>query len=233
LSIWDWRQSVKLAAAKCYNDFVFGVDFHPKEKNLIISCGKQHIFFWTIDEESKLLVKKSGVFETPFKLDKPKFILCFAFTHNGDLITGDSDGNLLLWNCKQLKISRVIKEAHEGGVFSILTIQNENLAINVAMVTGGGKDGRLVEWSMELEKTGRSMQIPEAYGTCRFVTNGQGNLLVIGTTKNCILLGNFDIGLNCIVNGHTEELWGLTVHPNEPFFLTCGNDRNIFYWVII
>ena len=31
------------------------------------------------------------------KYGKPKFVLCAAFTANGDLLTGDSNGNFLIW----------------------------------------------------------------------------------------------------------------------------------------
>lgn len=31
------------------------------------------------------------------KYDKPKFVLCLAFATNGDVITGDSNGNIYIW----------------------------------------------------------------------------------------------------------------------------------------
>lgn len=31
------------------------------------------------------------------KQEKPKFVLCVTFAENGDAITGDSSGNILLW----------------------------------------------------------------------------------------------------------------------------------------
>jgi microtubule-associated protein-like 1/2 len=100
------------------------------------------------------------------------------------------------------------------------------------MITGGGKDGKLYEWNQEFKKTSRQMQIPEINGTCRFISNGIGNnLFLIGTTKNCIYQANFDLNyLNCLVNGHVEELWGVSSNPRESHFLTCGNDKNLFYW---
>lgn len=30
--------------------------------------------------------------------------------------------------------------------------------------------------------------------------------------------------------GHTDELWGLAVHPWKPHFLTCGYDRHVCLW---
>jgi echinoderm microtubule-associated protein-like 1/2 len=100
------------------------------------------------------------------------------------------------------------------------------------MITGGGKCGKLIEWNQDYQKTGRSLQIPESNGMCRVIQNGKGNnLFLIGTTKNCIFQANFDLNyLNLINIGHDQELWGLASNPRESHFLTCGNDKNLFYW---
>lgn len=34
---------------------------------------------------------------SPQKHEKPKYVLCVAFTENGDTVTGDSGGNLYIW----------------------------------------------------------------------------------------------------------------------------------------
>ena len=31
------------------------------------------------------------------KLEKPKFVTCIAFAENGDVISGDSNGNIYIW----------------------------------------------------------------------------------------------------------------------------------------
>lgn len=36
-------------------------------------------------------------FITVQKQEKPKFVLCVTFSENGDTITGDSSGNILVW----------------------------------------------------------------------------------------------------------------------------------------
>jgi len=63
------------------------------------------------------------------------------------------------------------------------------------------------------------------------ISSGKGqNLFLIGTTKNCVFQANFDLNyLNCIVNGHDNELWGLASNPRESHFLTCGNTL-LLYW---
>jgi microtubule-associated protein-like 1/2 len=69
-----------LCKHKCYGDLVFSAEFSPTEKNLIVTCGKQHIAFWNLDGHH--LSKKMGVFENSsmagcaIKIEKPKYILC-------------------------------------------------------------------------------------------------------------------------------------------------------------
>lgn len=46
---------------QCSNDSVLAAVFHPMDDNLIVTCGKSHINFWTID--SNTLIKKQGLFE--------------------------------------------------------------------------------------------------------------------------------------------------------------------------
>jgi microtubule-associated protein-like 1/2 len=207
LSVWNWQNGTKIASTKCYGDLVFQADFHPTEKNLIVSCGKQHIFFWQLD--AACLTKKSGIFDAAAhglsqKLEKPKYVLTLAFGLNGEIISGDSEGTILFWNPKDSKITRVIKDAHEGGVFSISMISSESGAV---MITGG-KDGKIIEWNAEYQK-GRIMQLPEVNGSCRVIAPSNSNLqFIIGTTKNCIFQANFELNyIKSIVNSHFEELW--------------------------
>lgn len=42
------------------NEVVLAVEFHPTDANIIITCGKSHIFFWTWSGNS--LTRKQGIF---------------------------------------------------------------------------------------------------------------------------------------------------------------------------
>lgn len=60
---------------QCSNDSVLGAVFHPMEANLIVTCGKSHINFWTV--EGSTLTKRQGLFEVcesyfVFQLEKWK-----------------------------------------------------------------------------------------------------------------------------------------------------------------
>ncbi len=83
LSIWNWQTGQRNSNVKCHGDLVFQAEFSPIDKNLIVTCGKQHIAFWYLDGQH--VTKKLGVFEnssqtgSTFKIEKPKYILCSKF----------------------------------------------------------------------------------------------------------------------------------------------------------
>uniref|UniRef100_A0A672R426 HELP domain-containing protein n=1 Tax=Sinocyclocheilus grahami TaxID=75366 RepID=A0A672R426_SINGR len=216
LSVWDWQKEKQLAEVKCSNDSVLGAVFHPMEANLIVTCGKSHINFWTM--EGSTLTKRQGLFE---KHEKPKYVLCVAFAGNGDAITGDSSGNIYIWAKGGNRISQVVSGAHEGGIFSLCVLKDGTL------VSGGGKDRRVLLWDHDYRKKSE-IEVPEAFGPVRTLAEGKQDELFVGTTRNAVLRGSFSGSLTPI--GHTDELWGLDVHPSTEQFVTCGQDKQVYLW---
>jgi len=225
ISLWDWEKNSRYSDNKGSNDAVLGLVFNPYNTNTFVSYGRSHIAFWTITENMKI-VKKMGIFE---KHGKPKFVLSAAYTANEDLLTGDSNGNLFVWGKGTNKISKAIKEAHDGGIFSICCMSDGKI------LTGGGKDRTVYEWNQSYRKTGMEMEVPENAGQVRTIIEGvrldDDDLeVIVGTTKHCILDGTISSGLGYVIQGHLDELWGLATHPSKPIFVTCGSDERMFLW---
>uniref|UniRef100_A0AAX7SX58 EMAP like 2 n=1 Tax=Astatotilapia calliptera TaxID=8154 RepID=A0AAX7SX58_ASTCA len=230
LSVWNWQKEKQLAEVKCSNDSVLAAVFHPMDTNLIVTCGKSHINFWTM--EGNTLTKRQGLFE---KHEKPKYVLCVAFAENGDAITGDSSGNLYIWDiCCSLsdslcrltggtRISQVVSAAHEGGIFSVCVLKDGT------MVSGGGKDRKVVLWDHDYRKKA-TMEVGESFGPVRALAEGKPGELFVGTTKNAIIRAAFPDTLTPIVQGHTDELWGLDIHPTMEQFVTCSQDKQVHLW---
>ncbi|XP_068110780.1 echinoderm microtubule-associated protein-like 1 isoform X8 [Hyperolius riggenbachi] len=217
LSVWDWQKEDKLADVKCSNEAVFVADFHPTDANIIVTCGKSHLYFWTL--EGNALIKKQGLFE---KQEKPKFVLCVTFSENGDTITGDSSGNLLVWGKGTNRISHAVQGAHDGGIFA-LCMQRDGTLVS------GGKDRKLISWDGNYQKVS-VVEIPEQFGPVRTVAEGKGDIVLIGTTRNFVLQGTLSGDFATITQGHTDELWGLAAHSQKSQFLTCGHDKQITLW---
>ncbi|XP_069008372.1 echinoderm microtubule-associated protein-like 1 isoform X4 [Embiotoca jacksoni] len=217
LSVWDWQREDRLAEVKCSNESVFAADFHPTDSHIVVTCGKSHLYFWNL--EKGMLIKKQGLFE---KQEKPKFVLCVTFAENGNTITGDSSGNILVWGKGTNRISHVIQGAHEGSIFALCMLRNGTLV-------SGGKDRRLISWDGSYQQI-QTVEVPEMFGPIRTIAEGRGETVLIGTTKNFVLQGSLDGEFMSITQGHIDELWGLAVHPWKPQFLTCGYDRQVCLW---
>ncbi|XP_030635536.1 echinoderm microtubule-associated protein-like 3 [Chanos chanos] len=230
LSVWDWAKGIKQAEVKSTNEAVLAVEFNSSDSNNIITCGKSHVYFWTLSAGT--LTKKQGIFG---KYKKPKFILCFVFSLTGDVLTGDSEGNILTWGKSAADVKTLGKgaketfqimrqtRAHEGSVFTLCVLQGG------ALLSGGGKDRRIIRWSADLAPE-RECEIPEKYGAVRTIAVVDSEELLVGTTRNAILRGTFSDGFVAIVQGHVDEMWGLATHPTQHVFLTCGNDKQVCVW---
>uniref|UniRef100_A0A8D2Q7X7 EMAP like 3 n=1 Tax=Varanus komodoensis TaxID=61221 RepID=A0A8D2Q7X7_VARKO len=228
LSVWDCARGVKQVEIKSTNESVLTVEFNPQDSSNIITTGKSHVYFWTWSGNS--LTKKQGIFG---KYKKPKFIQCFVFDTNRDVLTGDSEGNILTWarvaadtrtlgkGAKETyQISKQTR-AHEGSIFSLC------LCRDGTVLSGGGKDRRLVQWSPNLTLV---QEILEQFGAVRTIAEGDDGELLVGTTRNALLRGTFAEGFRLPLQGHTDELWGLGTHPSRDLFVTCGYDRQLCMW---
>uniref|UniRef100_V9KFR1 Echinoderm microtubule associated protein like 3 n=1 Tax=Callorhinchus milii TaxID=7868 RepID=V9KFR1_CALMI len=230
MSVWECARGVKQAEIKTTNESVFQVEFHPTDSSSLITCGKSHVYFWTWSGSS--LTKKQGIFG---KYKKPKFIQCLVLLGNGDVLTGDSEGNILVWgkaaaDTKTLgkgakETYQIVRQtkAHEGSIFMLCVLRDGSL------LSGGGKDRRVIHWDPQLALQ-RETEIAEQYGAVRTIVQGRGEELLVGTTRNAILKGSFSQPFSPIVQGHIDELWGLAAHPFRELFLTCAHDRQVRLW---
>ncbi|XP_069501290.1 echinoderm microtubule-associated protein-like 3 isoform X2 [Ambystoma mexicanum] len=230
LSVWDCARGTKQAEIKSTNESVLTVEFNPQDSSNIISSGKSHVFFWSWS--GSVLAKKQGIFG---KYKKPKFMHCFVFNLSGDVLTGDSEGTILTWGKSAADIKtlgkgaketfQIVKQtkAHEGSIFSLCLLRSGSV------LSGGGKDRKIIQWSPTLTVE-REIEIPERFGAVRAMAEGTGTELLVGTTRNALLRGSFAEGFTPIIQGHTDELWGLATHPSQDLFLTCGHDRLVCGW---
>ncbi|KOB78017.1 putative echinoderm microtubule associated protein like 1, partial [Operophtera brumata] len=230
ISVWEWQRP-----DKGHLDTVVSVEFHPLDRNQIVTCGKNHIAFWTLDQ-SNVLYKRMGIFESR---DKPKYVTCLAFNHNGDVLSGDSNGNIIAWGRGTNTVLKLVRGVHQGAVFGLLCLkegailsaggkdgrlvmfdaelnaqglENTGAVLGLlclkegAILSAGGKDGRLVMFDAELNAQGLENTIEGHYGGVRVVAEGRGSQLFIGTTKNCILHGDLELGFSPAVLGASAVL---------------------------
>ncbi|XP_071942344.1 uncharacterized protein [Antedon mediterranea] len=235
LSLWDAKTYKKVSETKCNTDIVCQIGFHPKKTTCIVSIGKDHLVFWDL---------KGSAIEQTMEADygeneKPKFIICMLFRANGDIVTGDSNGTIMIWLSGQNTPSQVIRKAHQCPIFALIEHKKSLLS--------GGRDGSIYAWDVKDSKCYKSSEllIPASAGGIRTILVDD-LFTYVGTTLNCILrselqdtgplLSGAIIEKNLITQGHYDEVHGLRVYPAQTavapslqqhaqgVFLTCGYD---------
>ncbi|XP_043215504.1 echinoderm microtubule-associated protein-like 2 isoform X3 [Amphibalanus amphitrite] len=221
LSVWDWQKGAKLTENKASAETVVDVQWHPLDRGVLMTCGRQHVNFWLL--EAGCLQRRQGVFGGR---DRPKYVTCMAFTDSGDLITGDSEGRILLWERGGNQVARTVKAAHEGAVFTLMVDKAGN-------IVSGGRDGRIVQWDRSLSRTGNVLELPAEYGAPRMVSAGRGSQLLVGTTRNCVLTGDWTLSARLVARGHTDQVWAAAAHPGRPQFVTGAWDGQLLLWDVM
>ncbi|VDO66905.1 unnamed protein product [Schistosoma margrebowiei] len=121
-------------------------------------------------------------------------------------------------------VNQICQGVHEGGIFSLCLTNNGHL------ISGDGKDRRLVFFDAALNPTGHTEELAELYGAVRTITQGPGELLIISTTKNMILEAGPGMEISPLMFGHCEEFWSLAKHPQAHQFLSDGRDHLVILW---
>lgn len=66
----------------------------------------------------------------------------------GDVLSGDSNGNIIVWGRGTNSIQKLVRGVHQGAVFSVLCRKDGSV------VSAGGKDGRVVMFDAEVNALG-------------------------------------------------------------------------------
>ena len=226
IAVWDWQRSDKghkITETRCSTETVVAAEFHPLDGRTIVVVGMGFVNFWQLDPTTLTLSRKTGIFD---QRDKPKYVTCLAFSYTGDVITGDSNGNVFIWGRGYNAVTKVMRKIHDGPIFSICVLKDGSI------ITGGGKDSRIVKFDTMYRKVGLEAQLPDHLGSIRIISQGKGSQLLLGTTKNSILTGNFDLNFQEIMVGHTGEVWALATSPVNPQFISAGHDRYLYLFFI-
>lgn len=157
------EEPVKQYSDVAASTVVHSISFFPESADQFVTTGQGHVSLWSMggtdDEESSEsgLVRKQGLFTR--KIDRPKDVFCVTFAQSGEILTGDSDGNVMIW--KMVKVIRVLKGAHTGAVGDICVLPDGSF------VSGGLEDGALVIFNKEYQLIGAGAYLPKESGKVR------------------------------------------------------------------
>lgn len=169
---------------------------------------------------------------TALQEDIPKAINCVTFLPSGHVVTGDSNGNLMLWcrDCTDAFACTIVMQAHSFPITSLCILEDGTL------ISGGGSE--LKAWDTNSNfRAVKSRQIPQEAGTVQsIVTQAPGGIdgkLYVGTTKGTLLDGSLQLKFRYLVQGHSEGVYGVCPHPFEPTFVTAGIDQAVIKWSLV
>ncbi|XP_050432030.1 echinoderm microtubule-associated protein-like CG42247 isoform X1 [Adelges cooleyi] len=226
LSVWQWQWGHLLGkVATMQTEDILGASFHPLDDNLMITYGKGHLTFWTR--------RKDGFFEKIDIIKAPSrtIVTSLQFEQEGDVITADGDGFITVYSVDSdgAYYVRMEFEAHNKGINALIMLPEGTL------LSGGDKDRKIIAWdSLQNYNKITETKLTEVFGGVRSLCpqrpgRNDGNIYV-GTIKNHVLEGSMQRRFNRIIFGHSKQLWGLAVHPDDELFATAGYDKNISLW---
>ena len=242
LALHDWRSGDELAKVRTGGDKVFGLAYHPTNDGSLVTCGHNHMTFWTrtdrgLDDVSAKfgsgLAGGVSVLDTCYDATGR----CFAATSLGHLgvfatSTGKSKAMLGLGKGS-------IENAHDGAINCVEVVPGG------AHIVSGGKDGKIRVWDCSIATVSQiaefkfPAQIPsvQSLSVLGSLTSASCCALV-GTRGGDVLEISLRNGKRLkekpVVTGHNYgELWGLVCHPSNPnVFITSGDDKTVRMWHI-
>ncbi len=226
MSIWDWKKNELVGRSATDNELTNGCAFHPFDKNLTITYGKDHLVFWNR--------KKDGFFERSDIVKDNRHFNCHEFLESGDLVLGDTDGMIANYsvNDEGEYYLKTEFDAHKKGGVSCLLLYNGH-----TLMSGGDRDGMVVSWdaARDFEKLGEA-PLPSDAGCARTIIpqksskNSPDQSVYVGTTENKIVEGSIYRTFKILVWGHVGAIQGLASHPDDLAFVTAGADKTIVKW---
>ena len=177
--------------------------------------------------------QKVGFFED---YTTPEYVTCLDFNDDGRLVTGDSNGNVHVWDVVSRRTISTVPTTHEGSIICIRALSN------FCVMTGGGADRKLNLINLlENVPTQAEFTLPESLGGIVAMvplfdgySGGDKNFdflrMVLGTSNNCIMAGSITEAFECIVKGVSDIMPGFSVSPTENTFITAGSDQLVTSW---
>ena len=107
ISLWDNVDNPAetphmVTSSTASSDKVLSIRFYDKRPNILVTCGPSHLNIWSI--EGDILMRRQGLFTK--KIQRPKYVISIAFAISGEILTGDSEGNVMVW--RSVKVVKVL-----------------------------------------------------------------------------------------------------------------------------
>ncbi|KRX88570.1 Echinoderm microtubule-associated protein-like 1, partial [Trichinella pseudospiralis] len=170
-AVWKWKERRLLAESRHDHSTIVGCEFHPCIGKLFFLHSDVKLTLATIhgDRLREIYLQE----DHPMTSCTRRFIGA-TFADNGDLLTGDLDSAITVWDARNGRQKYKFKTAHSGGVTLMLVNQCGML------FTVGGRDQKLIEWTSNLQKVCKTAQISDQHCKIKSITFGSGEEIFLG-----------------------------------------------------
>ncbi|KRX62098.1 Echinoderm microtubule-associated protein-like 1 [Trichinella sp. T9] len=221
-AVWQWKERRLLVESRHDQGIVVGCEFHP-------SIGK--LFFLHSDVKLTLATIHGDRLREIYPQDDhpttcTRRFVSATFADNGDLLTGDLDSAITVWDARNGRQKYKFKTAHSGGVTLMLVNKCGTL------FTTGGRDHKLIEWAPNLQKICKIAQISDQQCKIKSITFGSGEEIFLATEDGRVLRattldGKFE---QAIPTAESTSPRCLAIHPLLLRFISCNRDGRLTIW---
>ena len=217
VAVYDWRSCMLISCSNGFSAKSFAISFSPSGDSLV-QCGNEIVRFWDI--EGLNLNHQDGVIGLRAVVQA---FLCIGWIGSTPVV-GTADGNLYRFIGRQLD---GIVKAHEGPVQSIVSHPNGLLTCS--------NDGLIKSWARILDCTHiiNIKDYKSVSSNIRSLNWHPEGKILFGTATGDIFEVATDgrnIHRGPISEGHSADIFGLSIHPTLDIFVTTGDDALLRVW---
>ncbi|XP_055225726.1 echinoderm microtubule-associated protein-like 2 isoform X6 [Gorilla gorilla gorilla] len=218
LSVWDWAKETKVVDVKCSNEAVLVATFHPTDPTVLITCGKSHIYFWTLEGGS--LSKRQGLFEVPEDFGPVRTV---AEGHGDTLYVGTTR-NSILQGSAHTGFSLLV-QGHVEELWGLATHPSR------AQFVTCGQDKLVHLWSSDSHQPLWSRIIEDPARSAGF--HPSGSVLAVGTvTGRWLLLDTETHDLVAIHTDGNEQISVVSFSPDGAYLAVGSHDNLVYVYTV-
>jgi len=243
MAIWNWEETKTAKKGKneplceqtVSKDDIFSVTWSTSPSTEaafeLVTLGNKHIKLWSLSKEALESKDKKAratalTHKVPSTFEKTKItqkaFCSVAFSREpGKYWLGTASGHIYAMHGDKLlnhfkahgEVSVGALASHNGGFISV------------------GDDSQLIIWSAQGKEQHKIDLSGPAGKVQPRAISVKDNHVLIGSAKNAII--TVDLGGNSVealMLSHSEEVWGLAVHPSENVIVTGANDNTVRVW---
>ena len=236
MTIWNWEKETLILRAKAFSQDIYRVTFSDKLHGRLTTGGVGHIRFWEMAKTFTGLKLQGEIGK--FGNIEISDTAGYAMLPDGKVLSGAEGGSLLLWEDALVKCEfsrQGGKKCHKGMV--------EVLFLNGHDIISAGRDGVIRIWdftaidtaetentSIPVELTMKAKLRIDSNASIRCMHHLGAQWLIVDMNTGLWKADLSNKSVELVQKYHTGGIRGLAFSPNEPMFVTGGDDGYLRLW---